>query len=231
MILVIVSSTSEWNVLMDAIGPRSPGASPYGAWFEHEAGGVAAVMLNGGWGKIAAAASAQYAIDRWHPTALLNIGTCGGLAPRVRAGDLILVERAVVSDMVVEIGSQEDEEAFYATILTPLDDLESRLPWPVLRGTIASGDRDVGRHDVARLIECYGAIAADWESASIAFVARRNTVPCVILRGVSDVVGAGHADAYDGRDHVFHAGADAVMRTLLGGLPDLLRAMVDLFPA
>jgi nucleoside phosphorylase len=35
-------------------------------------------FLHGGWGKVAAAGSTQYAIDRWAPARLINLGTCGG---------------------------------------------------------------------------------------------------------------------------------------------------------
>ena len=36
---------------------------------------VRILFLHGGWGKIAATASAQYAIDRWNPCLLINLGT------------------------------------------------------------------------------------------------------------------------------------------------------------
>ncbi|MBS1913075.1 MAG: 5'-methylthioadenosine/S-adenosylhomocysteine nucleosidase [Bacteroidetes bacterium] len=211
--------------MVEILAPRRLHNSPYGEWFEYESAWESVIVVHGGWGKIAAAASAQYAIDHWKPLAILNIGTCGGLAGRAAVGDIILAERTVVSDFVVEIGNLEEEEAAYITMLEPPALFRSRLPLSVLQGTIASGDRDVQRHDVQRLVERYDALAADWESASIAFVAKQNGVPCAILRGVSDVVGEHHADAYDGRDHAFHNGTRTIMRRLLGELPSILEAV------
>ena len=65
----------------------------------------------------------------------------------------------------------------------------------------------------------FGAVAGDWESGSIAWVAARNGVRCLILRGVSDLVGAGQGDAYDGNVQVYVDGAAEIMRKLIGQLP------------
>lgn len=35
--------------------------------------------MRGGWGKIDAAAAAQYGISRWQPSVVINLGTCGDL--------------------------------------------------------------------------------------------------------------------------------------------------------
>ncbi len=64
----------------------------------------------------------------------------------------------------------------------------------------------------------YGAVAGDWESGAIAWVAHRNRVPVVILRGVSDLVGAEGGEAYANLS-VFEAGARVVMKRLVDDLP------------
>ena len=78
----MVSATSEWR----ALEVLYPGAlrrrSPFGGWFvtPEPVVGLATAVVHGGWGKIAAAASAQYVIDRFAPQLLVNLGTCGGFA-------------------------------------------------------------------------------------------------------------------------------------------------------
>jgi len=227
MIVVIVSANSEWRLVRRLI-PGTPYDSPCGEWLPISEERMPVVVLNGGWGKIAAAASAQYAIDRWRPRAIVNLGTCGGLGDRVASGEVILARRTLVYDMSVEIGDPEEELAWYTTSIDLPGRFAERLPLEVREGTIVSGDRDVSRSDAATLIERYDALAADWESASIAFVARRNNVPCVILRGVSDIVGGEHPDAYDGRDHIFHSGTENVMGTLIGALPAIVGTTIEL---
>ena len=41
-------------------------------------------------------------------------------------------------------------------------------------------------------------MALDWESGAIAWVAARNQTRCLILRGVTDLVGEAGDEAYDG---------------------------------
>ncbi|RPI83169.1 MAG: hypothetical protein EHM41_16570 [Chloroflexi bacterium] len=44
-------------------------------------------------GKISAAASTQYIIDRWNPDLLINLGTCGGFEGCIERGAVVLVEK------------------------------------------------------------------------------------------------------------------------------------------
>ena len=61
-------------------------------------------------------------------------------------------------------------------------------------------------------------MAGDWESGAIAWTARRNEVPVLILRGVTDLVGEGGGEAY-GNLALFEEGSRAVMKRLLDDLP------------
>ena len=67
-IVVVVSADTEWRVMQEILPDVGLQASPLGQWFLHDLviGGKneAVIFFHGGWGKIAAAASAQYAIDR-----------------------------------------------------------------------------------------------------------------------------------------------------------------------
>ena len=109
---------------------------------------------------------------------------------------------------------------FYATAL----DL-TWLPDPysinVRQVQLLSADRDIMVDDIPGLVEKYDAIAADWESGAIAWVAARNGIRCLILRGVSDIVGVHGGEAY-GNSPVFEAGTRVVMRALLDSLPSWL---------
>jgi len=73
--------------------------------------------------------------------------------------------------------------------------------------------------DIPQLKARFGAVAADWESGSIAWVAARNHVRCLILRGVSDLVGGSGGEAYEGNLHVYADGAAAIMQSLIERLP------------
>lgn len=175
------------------------------------------LLLHGGWGKIAAAASAQYAIDRWQPRALINMGTCGGFGGDIAQGEIVLADFTIVYDILEQMGDGDAALAHYATELD-LSWLKPPLPHPVTRTLLVSADRDIVGGEIESLRAKFGAVAADWESGAIAYVARRNSVRCLILRGVSDVVSADGGEAY-GDLALFHDRTRAIMSRLLAALP------------
>ncbi|MGE5379128.1 MAG: hypothetical protein ACM3XO_29060, partial [Bacteroidota bacterium] len=115
-----------------------------------------------------------------------------------------------------------DVSPHYASTLD-LSWLADPLPYPVRRGTLASADSDLLPEKIPLLKE-KGAIAADWESAAMAWVAQKNHTRLLILRGVSDVVHSQGSDAYHNLD-VFHAKTREIMKTLFEQLPGWLRAV------
>lgn len=221
--VVLISADTEWRVLRERFPEVRPGSSPFGEYLDVTLRGHAVRLFQGGWGKISAAASAQYVLDHDRPDLLVNLGTCGGLRGRVERGAVILVERALVYDLVEQMTDGAAEMAFYTTELD-LSWLPPVLPHAVLRGLMVSGDRDIVVDDIPGLISIHGAIAADWESAAIAWVARRHGARTLILRGVSDLVGADGGEAY-GNHGLFAERTRGVMDRLLGQLPDWLEAV------
>lgn len=220
-IVVLVSASAEWRALprFPADVPGSP--SPYGEWFSRRikvAGrDVPVVFFHGGWGKISAAGSTQYAIDRWKPELLVNLGTCGGIRGAVQKGAVLLANRTLVYDIIEEMGDPAEAIADYSTDID-LGWATGDDPKGVQRGMLLSADRDIQLKDVPRLTSQYHAVAADWESGAIAWVARANRTPVVILRGVSDLVSETEGEAY-GSLAVFEAGSRAIMTTLVDQLP------------
>ena len=221
-IVILISAETEWLAVRSHLPVYSVQTSPFGEWFAATLASdeetLPVVFLHGGWGKIAAAASTQYAIDRWAPTLLVNLGTCGGFAGLVEKGTIILAERTVVYDIVERMGDPEAAIRAFATNID-LVWLPGPYPHPVRRGLLVSADADLDPAEVANLHRRYGAVAGDWESGAIAYVAARNGVRCLILRGVSDLVDSAGGEAYTGDTQVFVVGATALMGRLLQMLP------------
>jgi adenosylhomocysteine nucleosidase len=152
----MVSANAEWRALEQVVHATTRGTTPWGETLE--AGGV--LYVHGGWGKVAAAASAQYAIDRWHPRVLVNLGTCGGFAGTLKPFDVVLADRTVIYDIVERMGDANEAIAAYAT---PID-----LAWlgtppaRVVRGTIVSADQDLDPARLSELRDTYHAVAATY---------------------------------------------------------------------
>lgn len=220
--VVLISANIEWKAICTLLSDIEPQTSPLGEWFvvNLDVGRRAepVIFFHGGWGKIAAAASTQYVIDRWSPELLVNLGTCGGFEGEIAPGTIILAERTLVYDIIEQMGDYAEHIAYYTTDID-LSWLGEDYPHPVKRTLLVSADRDLLIEDIPRLKAEFGAVAGDWESGAIAWVAARNGVKCLILRGVSDLVGGAGGEAYEGNIHIFVEGARRILNRLLEALP------------
>lgn len=221
-VVVIISANIEWQVVRRFFPEATVHESPLGQWFERPlsvSGRVEPVVFfHGGWGKIAAAASAQYVINRWSPRLVLNVGTCGGFAGEIEKGAIVLADRTVVYDIIEQMTDPEAAIEHFSTKID-LSWLAEPYPQPVRRILLISGDRDLVAEDIPHLKTRFAAAAGDWESGAIAWVAAKNGVRCLILRGVTDLVGTAGGEAYAGNLHVFVKGTEHVLGQILPCLP------------
>jgi adenosylhomocysteine nucleosidase len=230
--LVLISANAEWRAVKEILSPTGLQSTPLGETFiqplKSGTSDDGIRFFHGGWGKISASATTQYVLDRWQPKLLVNLGTCGGFTGRIERGTIILVERTLLYDIIEQMSDPDEAIAHYSTELDlswlpddgPLtaDDKKSSI----VRGLLVSGDRDIVAGDIAGLVEKYGAVAADWESGAIAWVAKKNGVRCLILRGVTDLVSASGGEAY-GNIEIFHENTKKVLKVLIEQLPAWLK--------
>ncbi len=219
-ISIAISADAEWSAVKNILENPQTRRSPYGEWFESSWKSASLIWFFGGWGKISAAASTQYAIDTWQPRIILNLGTCGGFSGIIEQGTTILVEKTIIYDIYDQMLEAEHAVQAYTTSLC-LDWLGDHYPHPVKRGLLVSADRDLIPEEIPGLQEKYGAVAGDWESGSIAYVSARNQVPCLILRTVTDIVSRHGSPAYN-NIHYFEEQSFNAMQRLLSDLPGWL---------
>ena len=207
-VVIIVSANAEWQAVKQILSPADVQASRLGEYFATRLATChpsLVTFFHGGWGKISAATT-QYVIDHFDPDLLINLGTCGGFEGRVARRTLILVEKTIVYDILEQMTDSDEAIAHYATEIDLSWLGESLQPsaisdqFSLARGLLISADRDILASDIPMLVEKYDAIAADWESGAIAWVAKKNGVRCLILRGVTDLVNAGGGEAYGNYD-------------------------------
>jgi adenosylhomocysteine nucleosidase len=221
-IVVLISAIAEWEGVKPLFPDIAIQQSPYGESMDLILVTCDLTLYHSGWGKIASAGMMQYVIDHDSPDLVVNLGTCGGFEGEVEPGNVILVERTFVYD-IVELMGDLDISTYYASSLD-LRWLPEPGPHPVRRGTIASADSDLPPGKIP-FLKSKGAIAADWESGAFAWVANKNNARLLILRGVSDMVSEQGGEAY-GDIEIFNKRAKTVMRNLFEQLPDWLNAVV-----
>ena len=216
---VLVSADAEWRAVKPLFPAASVESSPYGEYFFAQIEGERVLFFQGGWGKVAAAGSTQYVIDRFHPARLINLGTCGGVEGRIQRFHIVAVQKTVIYDIAEAMGDSREAVAFYSTALP----LPARMPVPAVKVTMYSADRDLTPAGLREMEAAYHPVVVDWESGAMAWVARRKATPLLILRGVTDLVSPGKAEA-QGNLPLFQQNTVRVMQTLVNSLPQWLAA-------
>lgn len=219
--IILISANAEWRVVKSLFPDAQLQQSPWGEFFERDLpvgnSRERVIFFHGGWGKVAAAGSAQYYIDRWKPAYVVNIGTCGGFEGMINRNDIVLVDKAVIYDIEEAMGNAQEAINDYTTEID-LDWLGQDYPTQVTRTLLVSGDRDLVPAQVTALHDKYHAIAGDWETGAIVYTCARNNQRVLVLRGVTDLVSQQKGEAY-GNNDVFIRGTETVMKRLVADLP------------
>jgi nucleoside phosphorylase len=205
-IIFLICADIEWKIVKGCLCPIEIHSSPFGEWFPYnfdvQERSVGVTFFQTGCGKIPAAAATQFVIDKCNPKTIINLGTCGGFSGKINREDIIIVEKTVIYDINERSGHHDEQIEKYTTEL------------------------DFDPEKINYLFEKYGAIAADWESGAIAYVAKKNGMECLILRGVSDVV---DPDGEPSNEKEIREGTAAVMKILIDGLPKWISKASHIF--
>lgn len=156
------------------------------------------ILVKSGIGKVNAAMCSQILIDRYSVEVIVNTGIAGGICQNIDIGDIVIGEKTVQSDIDVrvagyELGQLPDMDVKYFPLDKELSDLayeKCKYCNPdikVYKGVIASSDRFIASQAIKEeLKKEFNASCAEMESASIAHVAYKNKIRCLIIRAISD---------------------------------------------
>lgn len=224
--VVLISADFEWQALLEIFHPSELMNSPLGDYFYHQLGNHSLLFYNSGWGKTRSAAATQLVIERWTPGLIINIGTCGGLDGFAEVGEILLITKTFIYDLIERMADYQEALDYYSAELET-DWIGPNLPCNTRRSTIASADQDIDFKNHKLLSETFKVPAADWESAPIAWVARKNETPCLILRGVSDIVKATSSES-DNNLSLWQDRTRAIMQKIIADLPFYLEKFTSL---
>ena len=144
---ILISAGAEWRPLLESFPEAKTEITPYGECFPAHLAGQNLWFMHGGWGKVAAAGSTQYAIDRWKPARLINLGTCGGFTGRIQRGDVVLARKTIIYDIIEQMSDQDQAIEKYS-VEFDLAWLPEPPPQPVIISTLVSADRDILTGDI-----------------------------------------------------------------------------------
>jgi adenosylhomocysteine nucleosidase len=203
------------------------------------------VVVESGVGKVNAAMTSAVLIDQFRPDEVIFTGIAGAVGDSVLPGDIVIGEHTVQHDLVVlqderreRFGVRNPRDGTRNPVFLPADrrllkaaveasaDLRlsqvetsrgGRVP-AVVVGIIATGDAFVASRAVkAELRAELGADAVEMEGAAVAQVCHQLSVPCIVIRSISD-----EADENAERD------LEAFYRTAAANSAALVLRMVEL---
>jgi adenosylhomocysteine nucleosidase len=133
------------------------------------------VVILSGPGRKNAAHATEILIDGHHPQRVISAGFAGGLSPRLKRNDILVVDRLVNAEggeMAVELSAG----------------LAKTLQQPNVHcGALLTNDRVVrSPRERQSLHQRYGAMAVDMETFAVAEVCRRRQVPFSAVRVIND---------------------------------------------
>jgi adenosylhomocysteine nucleosidase len=228
-IIILISANAEWKVVKSVFPKENYQSTPWGEFFQTEIKSskekTPVILFHEGWGKTAAAGATQFAIDKWNPEYLINLGTCGGFEGKINRYDIVLVNKTIIYDIKEAMGNSKEAIDDYTTAVD-LSWLKVNTSDSVNQTLLVSADRDLVPEEVEALEKNYNAIAGDWESGSIAYTCKRNNKKILILRGVTDLVTSTGGEAYS-NNQVFQNGTEIVMKKLIRQLPHWLDKIPD----
>ena len=156
------------------------------------------VIVKSGVGKVNAARTTQILIDKFDIDYIINFGTAGGINYNLQIGDVVIGKTLLQHDFDT---SAFGDEKFYITgagkefksddeLIEKIESIMTKLNenFNIIIGTIATGDIFVSdpEQKVKILMECK-ADCVEMEGAAIAQVCNLSKVPCVVIRGISDI--------------------------------------------
>lgn len=155
-------------------------------------------ILNSGAGEIAAAAGTQFLITRYGAEFIINFGVVGGLTEEMSLAKTCVVESVVHYDYDTstidncEVARYVEYPSIY--IPAPAEPIEIAISAePGLKRVIcASGDKFVDDPAKKRALHTqFNADICEMEAAAILLTCNRNTVPCLMIKAVSDAIEGG----------------------------------------
>lgn len=166
------------------------------SFIQGQLGQKAVVLFQSGIGLVNAAMALTLASQHFELTAILNVGTAGGLHDDLRVLDLIAADKLTYHDFDISVfGNPRDfsdanRMVFHAdpALLRLLQTLNQSER--LFIGPLVSGHQFISSPaQVSEIIEHYPeALAVEMEGAALAHVASKLNIPFLVIRSISDLV-------------------------------------------
>ncbi|TDM13076.1 5'-methylthioadenosine/S-adenosylhomocysteine nucleosidase [Macrococcus lamae] len=165
------------------------------------------VLMQSGIGKVNAAICTTLLIEYYHPEAIINTGSAGGLGSGLAVGDIVISSEVIHHDVdTTEFGYSRGQVpgmplAYPAdeTLIQLTEQAVSRNQLTAHMGLIVSGDSFIGTLSKKEQIiaDFPDVLAVEMEAAAVAQVCHQYNIPFIITRAVSDLANSEAGMTFD----------------------------------
>jgi len=215
MIGIIGAMEKEMSLLCETMGNYKTEKNGVFEFLTGKIEGKDTVLLRCGIGKVNAAVGTALLIDRFKPSCVINTGSAGGINKELKFGDAVISNGLVYHDVDVtafnyapgQLPGQLQifpvDEKYIKLAENAVDELKKENVLPAdfnhRRGLIGSGD--VFMHEPERIENVRklfpGIAAVEMEGAAIAHCCHLFSVPCLVIRALSDIAGIESPMSFD----------------------------------
>lgn len=192
---IITALAEEMMPIYDKLGNVAAESVIHGVRIRHIRLGADSIYLaTGGVGEVNAALTLQMLVDMFDIEVALNFGFVGTLNPAIGVGELVIADRVCYYQFDTsqidgtKVGQYLDNDDIYFYLDELLvEKTLAAIGKPMKRVAAASGDAFVADSKIKRrLTEKFGCDICEMELAGLAIACRRNEIPLLSIKAVSD---------------------------------------------
>ena len=182
MIGISVAESNEWEATLKFFNKTHEEclSSPYGEYFKTKYLNKCLLVYRSNARKVASAGCTQYMIDKFKVKKIIVIGTCAGVDHTYNCHDIIIPQKVVQYDCTVREMEPLIKERFNVDI-----DL-SNLNFSYNTGVLGTADKPLVMWNDYLIVRDNGITVVDTEAAGVAYIAKINNIPVLIIKGISD---------------------------------------------
>lgn len=196
MIGIIGAMEQETRLLLENMENKKIETVQHLNYTQGTIGSQRVVLAQSGIGKVNSALATAFMIDRYQPKLVINTGSAGGLQPGMKIGDVLVAETVAYHDVDATAfgyvkGQVPQMPAVYDSEKETVEEIKQAAAEVGLNaqsGMIVSSDSFIaGKEAFTQILADFPeAGATEMEGASIAQTCHVLSVPCVVVRAISD---------------------------------------------
>ena len=195
--LIVTALGLEYNAVADQLSERRPVVHPQGSRYETGLWkGATVAVAECGAGNTAAALECERAVSFFRPAAILFVGVAGGLKD-VALGDVVLASKVYAYESGKADKTFRTRPGVFTTDYALLQTAKllarsASADYRCFVGAVAAGEKvisSVKADEFVFIKDHYGdSLAVEMEGYGFLHAGYANTTPCMVVRGISDLI-------------------------------------------